>query len=274
MLEGRSRAHELCGGRVRIIHAEGEPDDAGHASPDLDPVERLGLPRVEQLERGATRVEDQATAVRPVPRLDLGEPQRIAIERDRAIEVIDGEGDPDLVNLHEPDLTQRPPARHTGRMTTTTETPLASWGDFASADHELAGAGARHLDRANGAALLATVRGDLAPRLHPVTVGVVDDGLFVFLLDSAKRRDLIEDGRYALHAHQDMAAPDEFSIRGRAALVPPGEVRERVADGWFFEVDDTYWLFELRIATAIIGERGANEWPPRYTRWSGRGRGR
>jgi hypothetical protein len=145
----------------------------------------------------------------------------------------------------------------------------ASWGTFAAAAGDIAAAGARHLDRSEGAALLATVRGaDAAPRLHPVTVGIVGDGLFVFLLDSAKRRDLVEDGRYALHAHQDMAAPDEFSVRGRARLVPAGEVRTRVADGWFFEVDDTYWLFELQIETAILGERAADEWPPRYRRWS------
>ncbi|HUQ44485.1 MAG TPA: pyridoxamine 5'-phosphate oxidase family protein [Candidatus Limnocylindria bacterium] len=144
----------------------------------------------------------------------------------------------------------------------------AGWAEFAAAAPEVADEGARHLDRAQGAALLATVRGDAAPRLHPVTVGIVDDGLFVFLLDSAKRRDLIEDGRYALHAHQDMTAPDEFSVRGQARLVPAGEIRDRVADGWFFEVDDTYWLFELRVQTAILGRRTADEWPPRYTRWS------
>jgi len=145
----------------------------------------------------------------------------------------------------------------------------AGWADFAAASPDLAAAGARHLDRANGAALLATVRGaDAAPRLHPVTVGIVEGGLYVFVLDSAKRRDLEEDGRYALHAHQDKAAPDEFSVRGRARLVPAGAVRDRVATGWFFEVDDTYWLFELAIETAILGERAADEWPPRYTRWS------
>jgi hypothetical protein len=101
-----------------------------------------------------------------------------------------------------------------------------------------------------------------------VTVGIVDGGLYVFLLDSAKRKDLTDDGRFALHAHQDMAAPDEFSIRGRARLVPAGELRDRVAAGWFFEVDDTYWLFELRVRSAILGQRGADEWPPRYTRWT------
>jgi len=144
----------------------------------------------------------------------------------------------------------------------------ASWADFRAAAGSLAEAGAAQLDRARGAAFLATVRDGAAPRIHPVTVGIVGDGLFVFLLDSAKRRDLVEDGRYALHAHQDPDVPTEFSLRGRARLVPAGELRERVAQGWFFEVDDDYWLFELRLASAILGERAADEWPPRYRRWS------
>jgi hypothetical protein len=151
------------------------------------------------------------------------------------------------------------------------ETATAGWAAFAAAAPDLAAAGARHLDRSEGAALLATVRGDAPPRIHPVTVAIVDGGLYVFLLDSAKRTDLVEDGRFALHAHQDMAAPDEFSIRGRARLVPAGETRERVARGWFFEVDDTYWLFELTLQSAILGERAADEWPPRYRRWSSAG---
>lgn len=147
-----------------------------------------------------------------------------------------------------------------------------TWSAFATAASTIAAAGARHLDRAEGAALLATVRGtESPPRIHPVTVGIVDGGLYVFLLDSAKRVDLVEDGRYALHAHQDPAAPDEFSVRGRARLVSHGQVRDRVARGWFFEVDDTYWLFELLVQSAILGERAADEWPPRYTRWSAAG---
>ena len=153
-------------------------------------------------------------------------------------------------------------------MTDTTTTALARWVDFAAAAPDLAQAGASHLDRAKGAAFLATVRAEAPPRIHPVTVGIVDGGLYVFLLDSAKRTDLTNDGRYALHAHQDMAAPDEFSVRGWARLIASGELRDRVASGWFFEVDETYWLFELQLQSAILGERGANEWPPRYKRWS------
>ena len=148
---------------------------------------------------------------------------------------------------------------------------LVSWGDFTAAAPNVAGAGATHLDRSEGAALLATVSGDAPPRIHPVTVGIVGDGLYVFLLDSAKRKDLVQDGRFALHAHQEQARPDEFSIRGRARLIPAGAIRDRVASGWFFEVDDTYWLFELRLQSAILGERAADEWPPRYTRWSASG---
>lgn len=150
----------------------------------------------------------------------------------------------------------------------TSAAALASWVEFATAAPEIAAAGARHLDRAEGAALLATVRGAAAPRIHPVTVGIVEDHLYVFLLESAKQRDLAQDGRYALHAHQDMAAPDEFSVRGRARVIPPGEERDRVAAGWYFGVGEADTLFELLIQTAIRGERAADEWPPRYTRWS------
>ena len=154
-------------------------------------------------------------------------------------------------------------------MPTDRTAATASWGELATSQPRIAEAGSRLLDRANGAALLATVDGaESPPRLHPVTVGIVDGGLYVFVLDSAKRRDLAGDGRYALHAHQAQDEPDEFSIRGRARLVPAGDLRDRIAAGWFFTVDDTYWLFELRIDTAILGERGADEWPPRYTRWS------
>jgi hypothetical protein len=129
---------------------------------------------------------------------------------------VHGQCDPDLMNVHELDLTNRTSLRETRAMTTDRPAATVSWGDFAAVEPDLAAAGTRHLDRANGAALLATIQGAAAPRLHPVTVGIVGDGLFVFVLDSAKRRDLADDGRYALHAHQDPAAPDEFSNRGQA----------------------------------------------------------
>ena len=151
----------------------------------------------------------------------------------------------------------------------TTNDELATWADLEAGAPGIAAAGRGVLTAGGEAgALLATIRGDAPPRIHPVTVAVVDGGLYTFLLDSAKRRDLAEDGRFALHGHQDPVVPTEFSVRGRARLVPHGAVRDRVAGGWKFEVDDSYWLFELQIASAILGERAADEWPPRYTRWS------
>ena len=116
-----------------------------------------------------------------------------------------------------------------------------------------------------------TVRGAELPRVHPINVGVVDGGLYAFLLPSPKRTDLERDGRFALHTHQDPAAPDEFSIRGRAEVVDDATIRAAVGDAWFFEVDDTYLLVELSIEHAVLGLRGADEWPPRYRRWSAAG---
>ena len=145
---------------------------------------------------------------------------------------------------------------------------MVTWAEFEDRAPELAREGRRLLyARGDGEAMLVTVRGDGLPRIHPVNVGVVDGGLYVFLLPSAKRTDLEQDGRFALHTHQDPAAPDEFSIRGRAAVVGDQAVRARVADAWPFEVDDSYLLVELSVECAVLGLRGADEWPPRYRRW-------
>jgi Pyridoxamine 5'-phosphate oxidase len=145
---------------------------------------------------------------------------------------------------------------------------MVSWAAFESASPEIAAQGRRLLyARGDAEALLATVRGDGLPRIHPINVGVVEDGLYAFLLPSAKRADLEQDGRYALHSHQDPDAPDEFSLRGRARVVDDAVIRAGVADAWPFEVDDTYLLVELSIECAVLGLRGADEWPPRYKRW-------
>lgn len=116
--------------------------------------------------------------------------------------------------------------------------------------------------------MLVTVRGDDLPRIHPVTVDVVDGRLFVFIIArSPKCADLETDGRFALHTHVDPEAPDEFSVRGHASLVTDAATRARVGAGWAFDVDESYALFELSIASALVGRRGADEWPPRYTSW-------
>jgi hypothetical protein len=152
---------------------------------------------------------------------------------------------------------------------------MTSWGEFATAAPEIA-AEARRLiyARGDGEALLATVRNDDLPRIHPVNVAIVEDRLYVFVIAaSPKRIDLERDGRYALHTHQDPAAPSELMVNGRARLVDdPGE-RTRAATDWPFRIDDGYKLFELAIETAVLGVRAtANDWPPVYSRWPSRPR--
>jgi hypothetical protein len=145
---------------------------------------------------------------------------------------------------------------------------MATWTRFAAAAPDLAAAGRRLLYReGHGGALLATVREGEPPRIHPISVGIVGSGPYAFILKSAKRVDLERDRRYALHAHLDPAAPDEFCLRGRVRVV--GEpTRSIVASGWLFAVDEGYELFEFEIDSALLGERPtADDWPPRYTTW-------
>jgi hypothetical protein len=149
---------------------------------------------------------------------------------------------------------------------------MATWAGLESAAPELAALGRELLYRSgDGEALLITVRGDALPRAHPISLRVVGPGLYAFVLRSPKQRDLLEDGRYALHAHFDPATPHEFSISGRARRVDP-ETRARLAANWAFEPGDAE-AFEFLIDEAIYGERPtADDWPPRYTTWKSEAR--
>ena len=145
---------------------------------------------------------------------------------------------------------------------------MATWTDFETAAPEMAADGRRLLyARGEGEAFLATVREHMAPRIHPINVGIAEGGLYAFVLKSPKRIDLERDGRYAIHTHQDPADPAEFSVRGRARLITDESIRVAVGGSWFFTVDETFHLFEFSIESVVLGLRGPDEWPPRYTRW-------
>jgi hypothetical protein len=149
---------------------------------------------------------------------------------------------------------------------------MASWGDFAAAEPEMAEKGQALLyQRGDGEGFLATVAADGTPRIHPLNVGVVDGRLLVFVQDfSAKARDLAANAHYALHAHQDPAHPHEFLVRGDAVRVTDAEARATAASNWFFTVSDAYPLYELQVAHVLLGERQPDEWPPRYRSWRSR----
>jgi len=147
---------------------------------------------------------------------------------------------------------------------------MASWADFAAAAPDIAAEGRRLiLARGDGEALLATVRGDDLPRLHPVNVAIVDGRMYAFIIArSPKRLDLELDGRYAMHTHVDPATPSEVALRGRARLVADPAERATVAAGWAFEADDGYALFEFDVEVALLGARAtADDWPPSYSSW-------
>jgi hypothetical protein len=150
---------------------------------------------------------------------------------------------------------------------------MASWVDLQRDAGHIADEGRRLLyapaEGDGGKAFLATARGAEGPvRIHPITVDIVGDRLYAFINTSPKQGDLREDGRYALHTYHDPAHPAELALRGHARLVSLADERDPIAADWPFEPDETYALFELEIESAVLGERTADEWPPRYTRWT------
>jgi hypothetical protein len=147
---------------------------------------------------------------------------------------------------------------------------VASWAELEASAPAMARLGQEVLYRSgDGEGFLATLRGDGLPRLHVVNVAIVGGHLLVFVQDrSAKTRDLLDDGRYALHGMQDSAVPHEFLVRGRARLVTDAKLRMEAVAVWPFRPSDDYPLFELEIEHALLGFRpSADDWPPRYTSW-------
>ena len=152
---------------------------------------------------------------------------------------------------------------------------MASWSEFQAAAPDMAAAGEATLFRSgSGDGLLTTVAGDDLPRTHPVNVGIVGGRLMTFVQGkSAKARDLMTDGRYALHAHLDPERPHEFLLRGRGTVLTDPTVRAKAAASWPFKPADSYPLVELDIEHALFGDRAdADSWPPVYTSWRPAGR--
>ena len=108
---------------------------------------------------------------------------------------------------------------------------VISWGEFESGQPALAEAGRGLLyQHGVGLAFLATVRADGGPRLHPMCPLLDDRGLFAFIVPSPKQRDLLRDGRYAMHSFPRPDNEDAFYVTGAASLVDDGETRARLGD--------------------------------------------
>lgn len=152
---------------------------------------------------------------------------------------------------------------------------MSRWSDFEKASPELATEGQKLLYQYGlGLGYLGTVRSDGGPRIHPFCPILYEGGLYGLIAPSPKQRDLLRDGRYALHAFAATSVDDEFYLTGRA--VPreePGLIdRVRatfVARGGTSSGDEA--LFEFEIEHALLArykKRGEpDSWPPVYTHW-------
>ena len=134
---------------------------------------------------------------------------------------------------------------------------MASWSEFAAAEPELASAVRALLQQYGpGMGYLATVRADGGPRVHPVSPVVTEEGLYCFVVNSAKRRDLERDGRYALHSYPPEESDDEAYVAGHAHPVTDPAVISRLADALRASLMVDWRLFEFDIETAMVRRHG------------------
>ncbi|MGC9666923.1 pyridoxamine 5'-phosphate oxidase family protein [Planosporangium sp. 12N6] len=130
---------------------------------------------------------------------------------------------------------------------------MASWSEFAAVEPQLA-ASIHALVHQYGPGLgyLATIRPDGGPRLHPVSPFITRDGLYCFVIDSPKRRDLERDGRYALHSFPPETTDDEAYVSGMAHLITDPARVERYAIEMRAEPLADWRLFEFTVDVAMI----------------------
>jgi hypothetical protein len=154
---------------------------------------------------------------------------------------------------------------------------MASWPEFAAAAPRLAEA-IRALVHQYGAGLgyLATVRADGGPRVHPVSPVITEHGLFCFVVDSPKRRDLERDGRYALHSFPPEHSDDEAYLAGRAQAVDDRGQIAGLAARLRAQPQGDWRLFEFTVDVAMVARHagsalGASRTPgpvrPTYQIW-------
>lgn len=91
---------------------------------------------------------------------------------------------------------------------------------------------------------------------------ITDEGLFCFILDSPKRRDLDRDGRYALHSFPPEESDDEAYLAGRACRVTDRERVALLAGTMRAKPDLNWWLYEFTVDVAMVAHHRAGETGP------------
>jgi hypothetical protein len=148
---------------------------------------------------------------------------------------------------------------------------MASWSEFVADEPRLAAAITELLQQYGpGLGYLATVRADGGPRVHPVSPVITDVGLFCFVVESPKRRDLERDGRYALHSFPPEDSDDEAYLAGRARPVTDREQVAQLADHLRAAPQVDWRLFEFTVEVAMLARHGSGGAKPLGGAWSGR----
>jgi hypothetical protein len=153
-----------------------------------------------------------------------------------------------------------------------------SWAAFADERPDLAQAGRDLLYQFGvGLGFLATVRRDGGPRVHPVCPILHDGELFLLVVPSPKRDDLLRDMRFALHSFPTDGDEDAFAITGTVEPVDEALVREAVVARFLEErptltIDgdelDAQRLFGCRLQTCLLTRTDGHGDPhPRHQVW-------
>lgn len=140
---------------------------------------------------------------------------------------------------------------------------MASWGEFAEAEPEMAGILTSLLDWIP-ITYLATVRKGGAPRVHPICPVFGEGRMFVAVNESSpKRHDLKRDRRYALHALPDKRDA-EFYMTGRVTFVEDQRTRDLITRTAGHTVHESDWLFEFDIEHAMTAHWEKQGQPDTY----------
>ena len=105
---------------------------------------------------------------------------------------------------------------------------------------------------------------------------LTDAGMFAFIVPGPKLRDLVRDGRYALHSFPCVDNEDAFYVTGRAEARTDSSLRETLARQFFEERNmpdaplgwDDQQLFELLVeACMVTRSTGHGDPSPQHTIW-------
>ena len=156
-------------------------------------------------------------------------------------------------------------------------TSVLTWGELRAVRPEAAETGRALLYQFGvGLGFLATVRADGGPRVHPVCPVLTDDGVYLFVVSSPKRADLLRDERYALHAFPVPENEDAFYLSGIAEPRPDPVLRGLLSEIFFAERGmqepppgfEDELLFELLIDTCLATKTtGHADYHPQHTVW-------